>query len=272
MTRADDAGLARVVETTYAERFLAERVVPGTEVHHDPDVTWIVQPSGSAWRNAGIGVRLAPAEAPARLDAMLARYRAVGRGMGLWVSPEATPADLPALLRERRLRCRRAFPAMACRLGSTRRTRPLPAGVTIEPIVDAATFDAIPHPLIGPPTTPMRRFALGRLRALATAPGPPTRAFVAWLDGTPVGSVELFVGREAAGLHDLGVVERAQGRGIGLALVDRVCTEARAAGRDLVVLLATTEGERVYARRGFAEVARFRYYYRACARAPISRR
>jgi ribosomal protein S18 acetylase RimI-like enzyme len=271
MIRTTDAGLARVVEAVHVERCLAERVVPDTDVHHDPDITWVVQRLGSAWRNAGIGVRLSASDAPARLDAILTRYRASGRGMGLWVSAAATPADLASLLRARRLRCRHYFPAMARRLDRADAApidlaAMLPAGLQILPVADAGTFTSVPHPSIGPPTTPMRRFALARLRALLAAPGAPTRAFVAWLDGSPVGAVELSVGDAGAGLHDLIVLEGHRGRGIGGALVERVCEEARAAGRDIVALLATSEGEGVYARHGFAEVARFGYYYRSFQR------
>jgi ribosomal protein S18 acetylase RimI-like enzyme len=139
---------------------------------------------------------------------------------------------------------------------------------------DVAPFRAQPHPGIGPLTTPMRRFALARLQALLSVPAAPTRGFVAWLDETPVGAVELFVGSEAAGLHDLSVVEAYQGRGIGSALVDHVCAAAYDAGRDVVVLLATPDGQRVYLRRGFVEAARFGYYYRsflAGDRAPHAR-
>lgn len=211
-------------------------------------------------------MRLSASDAPARLDAMLARYHAKGRGMGLWVSPSATPADLTARLRERRLQCRHYFPAMTRRLD---RAVALPAhtpALEIRRVTDAGIFSTVTHPAIGPLTTPMRRFALARLRALVAAPAASTRAFVAWLDGTPVGAAELFLGETAAGLHDLSVIERCRGRGIGSALIACVCQEARAAGLDTVVLLATTEGERVYARRGFAEVGRFGYYYRACQR------
>jgi GNAT superfamily N-acetyltransferase len=237
--------------------------LPGTELHDDPDVTWAVQPLGSAWANAGVRIRFTPETAPARLDALLDRYRANRRGMGLWVSPLATPADLPALLTARRLRCRHHFPAMLWTRSSATPPRTAPAGLRIQDITSLDDFGDRHHPAVGPPTTPFRRFAVARLAALHALPGRPVRSLIAWLDGEPVGSAEMFVGTSCAGLHGLGVAERCQGRGIGSALVDRVCAIATDAGRDQVALLATTKGERVYASRGFVEVARFGYYYRS---------
>src|SRR5580765_7573723 len=104
--------LALLVERNYSEAFLAERVVPGAEVHRDRDVVWVVH-EGQAWRNAGILVRFSRSSAPRRLDTLLARYRQHRRGMALWISPAATPDNLPELLQARRLRCQKYFPAMA---------------------------------------------------------------------------------------------------------------------------------------------------------------
>jgi ribosomal protein S18 acetylase RimI-like enzyme len=58
-------------------------------------------------------------------------------------------------------------------------------------------------------------------------------------------------------------MDRYQGRGIASALLEKGCDDARKAGFANVVLLATTEGQRLYQRRGFLEVARFAYWYRS---------
>jgi predicted N-acetyltransferase YhbS len=84
-----------------------------------------------------------------------------------------------------------------------------------------------------------------------------------------VGGALLFVGNEVAGLHDLGVPEEFQGRGIGKALVDHASRVAAEAGSPAIVLLATGEGERVYLRCGFTEVARFGYWFKSFQREAI---
>ena len=260
--RGSDPARALIVERHAAEWFAEAAVVPGAEVHVDPDVTWIVTP-GRVWGNAGVMVRFSEESAPGRLDTLLARYRAHGRGMGLWVSPAATPEDLPALLRGRRLHCRKHFPAMVKHLVAGADVPSRGSGVTCRTIEDPDEFLATPHPSIGPITTPLRRQALASLRAHVLARPQRTLAFVAELDGAPVGASLLFLGSECSGLHDLTVVERFRGRGIGRALLDHTCLEARRRGATTMALLATSDGQRVYDRAGFEEVARFGYWYRS---------
>jgi ribosomal protein S18 acetylase RimI-like enzyme len=89
---------------------------------------------------------------------------------------------------------------------------------------------------------------------------------VAWIDGTPVGAIELFLGTDAAGVHGLHVLAPWQGRGVASALLEHVCREAAQSGYSSLVLLASSEGQRLYARRGFREVGRIGYWYRSFQR------
>ena len=57
------------------------------------------------------------------------------------------------------------------------------------------------------------------MRALLSQPSARTRDYVAWLNGTPVGAIEAFVGSKCAGIHGLTVTERYQGRGIASGLM-----------------------------------------------------
>jgi len=254
-----------LIERHHGEAFAAERVVSGIEVHQDRDITWVVH-NGHAWRNAGIMVRLSTSGAARRLDTLIARYEKHGRGMSLWVSPLATPANLPKLLAARKLRCRKHFPAML-RVLNERVSRLSPVtGLEIRSVVDMNEFADIAYPAIGPLTTRLRRQAFARLQALLSEPSRRTRLAVAWLDGSPVGAIESFAGAEAAVVCGLSVLDQFQGRGIGSALLEHACDGARQSRMKAMVLLATTDGQRVYLRRGFTEVARFGYWYRSFQR------
>lgn len=227
------------------------------EVHIDPDVAWVVH-SGSTWRNSAIAVRFRGGEAPGRLAAMIRRYQQHGRGMGMWVSPLSTPADLAALLHSLGLRCRRYFPAMLRTLDATPLSDDVPGGVEI-------------RPLSAESVSPRTRTAIGRceaerLRVRLADPAQRTRVFEASSDGNVVGRVELFVGKECGGIHGLSVDNNHQGRGIGSALLERACAAAAHAGSPSVVLLATSDGHRLYARRGFVTIAEFAYWYRSFQR------
>src|SRR5262249_39155400 len=68
---------ALLIEREIAAWIEAQDVVPGAEVHRDPDVTWVVQP-GHAWGNSGTLIRFTPESAPGRLDDLIRRYRANG--------------------------------------------------------------------------------------------------------------------------------------------------------------------------------------------------
>jgi GNAT superfamily N-acetyltransferase len=258
----DLAALSLLVERNAAESLAAEAVVPGVEVHTDRDVTWVVHP-GHAWRNAGVMVRFTEATAADRLETMLDRYRRHGRGMGLWVSPVATPGDLARFLRVKRFRCRKHFPAMVRILSDPMPARAAPPQLTIRRVRDVKEFSTTPHPSIGAITTPLRAQALARLRALVAEPSGQIRAFVAYVDGQPVGASELFLGSESAGLIGLSVLEARRGQGIGAALLEHTCQQARESGASTMGLIATSDGERLYTRCGFLEVARFGYWYQS---------
>ena len=256
--------LTVLVERHIAEWLRIQKVVPGVELHDDADIVWVVHP-GSAWSNAGVMIRMATKTAAARLNVLVGRYRRHQRGMGLWVTAAATPETLPQLLRDRGLRCRRNFPAMVRNLSAAVHVHELSAGIEIRPVEDPQRFQ-VPHPFIGPLTTPLRRAAFQTWSSLLRLTDNRCHALVAWCGDVAVGATMTFLGSEFAGLHGVDVLEAYRGRGIGAALVDHSSRWAADRGASSIALLATGMGERVYRRCGFEEVARFAYWYRSFQR------
>ena len=140
-------------------------------------------------------IRIPDAHAAGRLDTLIARYRRHGRGMGLWLSPDARPADLPALLRARRFRCRKHFPAMVRTLSQPVERLEVPSTLVVQQVRDVKSFETTPHPAIGPPTTELRRQALGRLRAVVAAPASRIVPFVVSLGGAACGFKRVVSGQ-----------------------------------------------------------------------------
>ena len=263
-----DAAALLAVELEYAEVKALRSPGPGVEVHVDADATWVIHP-GPAWANAGIALRFTPETVERRLDEILARYRANGRGAGFWVSPFATPPDLEMRLKARGLRCRKRFPAMHCDLGPPTGPAPLRPDLTLLLVEDYDLFRRHPHPFYGPMRSPMRRAMLAAMARGAADRPRRVWDFAALRAGVPVGFVSVFLGdrgegkSNAAGMHDVGVLPAERQKGIGAALMHHACAFARERGYPGAVLIASGMGEGVYRRAGFREVGRIAYWYRS---------
>ena len=92
---------------------------------------------------------------------------------------------------------------------------------------------------------------------------------VRWAKTAPVGfALALALGEEAE-IVSLGVLPEHRRRGIGSALLDAICGEARSRGAARVVLEMASDNEaasELYARRGFRVVGLRRNYYRRTER------
>lgn len=92
---------------------------------------------------------------------------------------------------------------------------------------------------------------------------------VGWAKAAPAGfALALALGEEAE-IVSLGVLPEHRRRGIGSALLDAICGEARSRGAARVVLEMASDNEaasELYARRGFRVVGLRRNYYRRTER------
>ena len=79
---------------------------------------------------------------------------------------------------------------------------------------------------------------------------------VAWSDGAPLGHAHLAL-TSPPELQDVLVLPAARGRGVGTALVDAVCSEARSLGASVLrldVSASNTDAAGLYAGLGFTDV------------------
>jgi predicted N-acetyltransferase YhbS len=132
-------------------------------------------------------------------------------------------------------------------------------------VTDHSIFkrSAFGHPYFGPITSAIREFELARLVHLSQQAPRRTFDLVAILDGKAVGACTIHVGKAAAGLHDVGVVEPYRNRGIGRALVTEACRLARTKKSNVAVLISSGMGESVYRAVGFREVCKMAFWYQA---------
>ena len=81
----------------------------------------------------------------------------------------------------------------------------------------------------------------------------PMRHYLARLDRRPVGVSQLFLGQQAAGIHEVAVREDFRRLGIGSALVQVPLIEARTLGYEVAVASSTEEVRPLFAALGFCE-------------------
>ena len=92
---------------------------------------------------------------------------------------------------------------------------------------------------------------------------------VGWAKTAPVGFALALALGEQAEIVSLGVLPEHRRRGIGSALLDAICGEARSRGAERVVLEMASDNEAasaLYAGRGFRVVGLRRNYYRRTER------
>jgi len=85
--------------------------------------------------------------------------------------------------------------------------------------------------------------------------------FIADREGRPIRTAILYLDQDNAGIYDVEVLEHFRGRGIGTALLQRVCTFAKQQRARLAVLAASEPGARFYTRFGFVQTGRYPTYY-----------
>ena len=150
---------------------------------------------------------------------------------------------------------------MAVELEQLPRRIDAPRGLKISLLQDFSVFDEHEHPFIGPITTERRRNMLENHRLICAQRPRRAWAFVATLNGRPVGHSLLFLGARVAGIYEVGVVRKFRRKGIGTAITLAALQFARQRGVRHGVLQASGEGEHVYRRIGFEEVCRISLWF-----------
>jgi ribosomal protein S18 acetylase RimI-like enzyme len=157
--------------------------------------------------------------------------------------------------------CFKHFPGMALDLRRLRGSPAAPADLRVSQVRDFSVFDRHEHPFFGPMTTERRRNFLAGERVLCAVEPRRAFAFVAALNGEPLGHAVVFCGAGVAGVFDVGVVRRARGRGIGKAVTVAALRHAARLGYRYAVLQASGEGELLYRKIGFEEACRISLWF-----------
>jgi ribosomal protein S18 acetylase RimI-like enzyme len=179
-----------------------------------------------------------------------------------WVGEDDTPADLGDRLNRRGVGFLDDIPGMAMDLADLAPVAdaPPPTGLTVEPVLDAATIEAFHAVLVqGFPEDSVdaatdEAIAAGSVRtAIETGYREPSGLPTRWIgiaDGRPVTTTRLHTAAGLAGIYAVVTAADARRRGYGEAITRHVLHAARGAGFRIATLQASSEGRGLYERIG----------------------
>ena len=222
------------------------------ESYRAGNISWVITGVQSAQYNGVIWPRLSDDEADQLGPILVDRFR-LHQLPATWqfdagVQPDNLGDRLAALGCER-LPDGRALGASI--IDATKRLRGLPQ-LQVERVItaeDLSVWMNVWTTCTGEPRTPRESLytSLGLKRF------EPLRHYLARLDHRPVGVSQLFLGQQAAGIHEVAVREDFRRLGIGSALVQVPLIEARTLGYELAVANSMPEVRPLFAALGFTE-------------------
>lgn len=261
-TAAAEAALVRAVEANFVDTWALLGESAGV-LHEEPEARWIAA-GDHPFLNAVLETQTDPLPERAAIERIATRITGLAGSCVWWVQPSAAPSRLEQHLRTLGFSpYTGSWPGMAVELDAV---RPAPAVPGLELMrVDGTeslddyliAFDGSLSP--GPAFTAALRRAAS---VIGFAEDASMAHFVVREKGLPIGCASFMGGGGAAGLHNVGTVKEARGRGVGAWISSVALLHGRDRGHAVGVLQASDLGYRVYERLGFREVCRIAPYVR----------
>jgi GNAT superfamily N-acetyltransferase len=253
LASAHDPNILKAIQANHYGYFAFVGQLPQVDFHVEPDAIWYASDVPHGPQNRVFQARFAPAQADARIEALLACYRTRGVPMLWWLWEDSQPADLGRRLLAHGLKRTRTSEGMAADLTTLNEGFACAPATRIEPVrtpaqlrqfveVIGVGFDA---PRVATEALYDQFLALGLDGRL------PLRHYLALLEDEPVASSTMFLGGGVAGLYAVTTVPKARRQGIATAVTLAPLRAARDEGYRVGVLLPSSAGFQVYLRLGF---------------------
>lgn len=180
-----------------------------------------------------------------------------------WIGPSTQPAGLADRLIKSGFSVDEDGPGMVAVLDKLNETRAIPAGLTIQPVLDdASRWEWCKTLLYGFEAPPERveKVAVYWHDLLGIVDPEITRAYIARLDGKPVATSLLQLGGGVAGIFAVATLPGERGKGIGTQVTLQPLIDARQRGYKVGVIEASEMGFGVYRALGFETVCQICSY------------
>lgn len=236
---------------------------PGAQVHKDPDILWYYSGLNLTVFNGAVCPRLSSHTVDDRIAEIMAPFKENHRPMYWWLSPNSEPSDLGEHLLAHGFTHDSDDPGMAVDV------RHLNDNVSHVPDLEITQVDSLDelyvwcqtaaHGLFGEPD-PVAMLWHDLLGTAGLGTDTPFRYYLARLDGRPVATSNVCLGRNAVGIYFVGTLPSERGKGIGSQVTLKPLLDAREQGYRVGVLESTDMGYGVYSKLGFKEYCRYNNY------------
>lgn len=244
---------------------LLARLLPGAEIHEEPDMLRTLVPIQHPLFTAVLSARFAHGKSHSRIEDAMRPIRTRRLPAMWWIGPSTHPIDLPTRLAAYGWMHTETLVGMALDLNNP------PNLKRTEPPGDRAPFDlteATSAEELAAWSLPyaegfgMQAETLRALAPMAQAVGADgtgqIRLLLGHTEKGAVSSAMLFMGAGVAGMYGVATVAHARNQGFATATVLGAVDAARAAGYRVCILHATPMAVSVYRRLGFVEYCRLR--------------
>ncbi|MFC1821321.1 GNAT family N-acetyltransferase [Thermodesulfobacteriota bacterium] len=195
-----------------------------------------------------------------RIDNALSRFK--GLPMVWWNGPFVQSQDIGEHLEQRGFSYLTDYPGMALDLIVMKREPAKPPGLDIKVVDDDDAMKVWTRILFNSFKFPDSIEKSFLELAANRKPRGSWRRYIAFLDGAPVATSELFLGAGVSGVYYVATESAVRRRGIGAAITLAPLIDALEMGYRIAILKATRIGFNIYRRIGFQEYCRLGLYIR----------
>ena len=241
--------VANLIEYNTAKYFLNLGHLNNDEVCDMPEIKYIF----TNWQSRIFMANFNESLASANVKQVISRIKELNISVLWFVTPMSRPKNLPNLLENHGFKYQKNWKAMAIDLKTVPESFNIPEGMEIKEVLSLEELKIWADVLVESFEFPKIAVSYKKYFINARTQNHNFHYYLGFLNGKPVICAALFKGEGAAGLFYIGTIHEARRKGIALAMVYYLLSEAKNKGYDLSILNASELGHHLYKKIGFKE-------------------